>query len=163
MIVIVEGINRVGKTTLCEKLVNELGFKLFKDDYIRPTFMTMTSCTEKINTTVKMLKLIHSDNNIVIDRLHLTEAVYGSLDRHYEFAAFSDLDTELSKLNSLLVMMIPVDIKMSGEMHGKCEYSANHAFFENFQLSRIKKVMGTYENIDKITELVKEYLDESKR
>ena len=95
MIVIVEGIDRVGKTTLCDMLVSKLGFTKLKDvwNLITPTQRDETTTVQKsidisnfslgkIDSFLSVLKLANNANqNIVVDRLHLTEAVYSLLKR----------------------------------------------------------------------------------
>ena len=95
MIVIVEGIDRVGKTTLCDMLVSKLGFTKFKDEWNlvpaseRDESNTMQDAIDinnfshgKLDSFMSMLKLADSaGQNVVVDRFHLTEAVYSIVKR----------------------------------------------------------------------------------
>lgn len=81
MIVVVEGIDRVGKTTLCNKLVNA-GFVYFKDPLHCKKDLNTEFSYGKLDTSVTALKVLDKKRlNVVVDRLHLTEQVYGSIER----------------------------------------------------------------------------------
>jgi thymidylate kinase len=83
MIVIVEGIDRVGKTTLCDKLKDK-GFIIFKDIWFLHKFIKdkATFSVGKLDATLSFLQVLYEqDLNVVCDRLHLTEYVYGTLER----------------------------------------------------------------------------------
>jgi nucleoside 2-deoxyribosyltransferase len=85
MIAIIEGIDRVGKTTLC-KMLEEKGFLYFKDTWcvgqmIEDSDIPMYSLG-KLDTSLSMLRMLSSAGiNIAVDRLHLTELVYGLVER----------------------------------------------------------------------------------
>ena len=56
-IIIVEGVDRVGKTTLCEKLEDELGYKRFRDDFrYYGNYKQKSINTEKINTLMNLIE-----------------------------------------------------------------------------------------------------------
>lgn len=150
MIIIIEGIDRVGKTTLCEmieeKYVESVGFRRFRDDtrYVH-NHLNREVNTEKINTLQNLLEagFIH---NIILDRYHITEFVYGAIERSYKNIDMYDIDRRLAKLDSkdtseeeedgvdvidpgmsfdghiqndvVLIYVVPVDIKISSEKHG---------------------------------------------
>lgn len=88
MLIIVEGIDRVGKTTLCNLLNKKLGFRVFKDVWTADEYDSEVSDTTsyaigKFESTLTCFKLFLDDNEgLVCDRLHFTEYVYGALDRH---------------------------------------------------------------------------------
>lgn len=83
MIAVVEGIDRVGKTTLCNMLKAK-GFIYLKDGQtlsVNPHEFPLFSAG-KLDTSIQYLKKLHEAGfNIVVDRLHMTEAVYGTVDR----------------------------------------------------------------------------------
>ena len=85
MLIIVEGIDRVGKTTLCNMLKDKLGFKIYKHKNNNFNYSKM----DNDNETDKMLQLldlyeqIGSDVNIVFDRFHWSDFVYGKIERNY--------------------------------------------------------------------------------
>lgn len=95
MFVIVEGIDRVGKSTLCKALKNN-GFITLKDAfstvkttkgyemklYPEQSAAFPSYSIGKIDTAIQYIKQLNDAGfNIVADRLHLTELVYGNLDR----------------------------------------------------------------------------------
>ena len=85
MIVVVEGIDRVGKTTLVNKLV-KAGFISLKDEFVLSKTLIddfSSYSIGKCDSFVAIAKKLDAEGkNIVIDRLHLTELVYGEFIRH---------------------------------------------------------------------------------
>ena len=83
-VIIIEGIDRVGKTTLANLIKRKFDAKVFKDKmFVAEDMKDRILITEKIATIVNMLKLWPIDKMLVIDRFHLSEVVYGDLDREY--------------------------------------------------------------------------------
>ena len=141
MIIIVEGIDRVGKTTLCNMLEkrykNLLDIKRFRDDTRYAHGHTdMDVNTEKINT---LMNLIENDivRNVILDRFHLTEFVYGAVEREYGNADMYDIDKRLSEVDKrynnmvVLIYVVPTDIKASSEEHGR-NLERHLKLFNNF-------------------------------
>lgn len=102
MIIIVEGIDRVGKTTLCEMIEEHykesLNIKRFRDNTrYAHNHNDMMVNTEKNNTIVSMIEedIIH---NIILDRFHITEFVYGAVDRSYKNFDMYDIDRRLADI-----------------------------------------------------------------
>lgn len=119
MIVIVEGIDRVGKTTFCEKLKN-LGFTYLKDDWNLQDNISQSEIAiysvGKLDTTISVLKkLSEQKQNVVVDRLHLTEMVYGEKSRggNVREDLVSKIDWLLSEMDCSLVYVYPEDIRQS--------------------------------------------------
>ena len=78
-IIIVEGIDRVGKTTLCEKLEDELGYKRFRDDFrYYGNYKQKSINNEKINTLMNLIEGGFIDN-IILDRFHLKKKKNGAI------------------------------------------------------------------------------------
>ena len=150
MIVIVEGIDRVGKTTLCNMFA-EKGFKYFKDVYFDGVPITRKIASEKLRTTLEFLKLF-KDENIVVDRFHMTEFVYGALERNYTSSEVEFIDKELALLDAVLILVVPTDksdLKRASEAHGK-DLKIYQATFEAFfKVSTIrKKYICKFDNFD---------------
>ena len=104
MIVIVEGIDRVGKTTLCEKL-KERGFILLKDGGLElftedKKEVQANASLAKIDSTLRFIEQMDKQGfNVVVDRLHLTEIVYGIKDHRSRVDSQADKRLKGSEQN----------------------------------------------------------------
>ncbi len=158
MIVIVEGIDRVGKTTLCNMLVDE-GFKYFKDVYFDGVPITRKIASEKLRTTLEFLKLF-KDENIVVDRFHITEFVYGALERNYTSSEVEFIDKELALLDAVLILVNPInaeDLDRASRLHGKDLTIHNSIFNTFYKVSSIKrKHICDFNSLDFIVERLTE-------
>jgi thymidylate kinase len=108
MIIILEGVNRVGKTTLAQYLQNKYNITYFNDRcFIDNTRSDVSRVMQDIKTATianfNLLKCLKED--IIVDRFHLTEFVYGYMDRNYYAGYFYDLDAELSKIGAKLILL----------------------------------------------------------
>lgn len=147
MIIIIEGIDRVGKTTLCEMIENRyrdiVDFRRFRDDTrYSHNYLNREVNTEKINTLQNLLETGFIEN-IILDRYHITEFVYGGIERSYKNEDMFDIDRRLAELDKkdtldeeeqevdpgmmftgevhndvVLIYVVPVDIKTASESHG---------------------------------------------
>ena len=165
-IIIVEGIDRTGKTTFCNKLSKKTGFPIFK--HIRN--ILDYSEMDNNNETDKFLQLIrlHSMTNgdgVIFDRCYISDYVYGIIERDYaSYYAYLNkcvIEQELNKMNCILVLMLPTDIKRSSKEHGKdlTEYEEyfESAFYHSFIKHRIE---CNYDNIDDCINGIVEYVKE---
>ena len=156
MIVVVEGIDRVGKTTLVKKLV-QAGFIDLKDEF------TVDVCIDafadysigKCESFVKVAEQLEkSGANVVIDRLHLTEYVYGTTLRNgktNELAVWA-VDMLLSSLGAILCYVLPTDINEANERAG-VDQTKRHELFEHaVKMSSMTKVRCTYNTLDQALE-----------
>lgn len=156
MIIIVEGIDRVGKTTLCEKLADATGYKIFRDDtrYFGNHENAYIN-TEKINT---LQCLIDNGivNDIILDRYHFTEFVYGAYDRGYANESMRDIDERLSNRKDVILLYVkPTDIVMSSIEHGKNLKQHNTLMKKLFIISKIGlKLDLCYNEIDDAVDIV---------
>ena len=108
MIVILEGLERTGKSTVTEILENNFGFIRFKDhNHLR--FMDLKSIANRLDSTLSMLvSLDKAGKNIVLDRFHISELIYGTNDRgypDYDFDHIYYIDEVLSHLNTKLYLL----------------------------------------------------------
>lgn len=180
MLVIVEGIDRVGKSTLVEKLVNECGFVQYmceprkypvwfvgeqerKVSTNSPNICDLGSRGDvianlsKMNAEVCMLEALmpYIGRPVVIDRLHFSEAVYGNADRDYSCSeAFFDFDYRLSKLGATVIYVEPTDIERSSNEHGK-DLTLHEEMFED--LLRVSACEVQRLKYDQIDEVVKQW------
>jgi thymidylate kinase len=161
MLVIIEGIDRVGKTTLANRMVNELGFDKFevikkpirKSETEIEQVLTKTIETEKIYSVLPTLKIIDKNNvNMLFDRFHISEYVYGLVDRRYVNKSMFEVDKILSKFNNIVLILVnPIDIEKSSIEHGsdlKLHYIEMNKFFN---ISHIEnKIACTYNDFDEV-------------
>ena len=165
-IVIVEGIDRVGKTTFIDRFVEKNpDFKRFKH---KPSDFDYNDMDNK-NETDKMLQLLEMvkllDGKVIFDRFHFSNMVYGFLDRNYDpFEAMKfcdDIEQRIIKLfgpeNVVVVMLFPEDIEKSSKEHGKDLTPYQHGM-EAMSLDTILPVMvASYETIDAAIEVIPEF------
>lgn len=151
MVIIIEGIDRVGKTTLCEMIEQKYAdlfpnlIRYRDDTRYAHNHLNMQVNSEKINTLQNLLEagLI---KNIILDRYHITEFVYGAVDRSYKNFDMYDIDHRLAELSKpdtpqegdegydevdpgmtftgkiwnevILIYVVPTDINLSSMEHG---------------------------------------------
>lgn len=105
LIVVVEGLERTGKTTLCKEF-EKCGFVYFKD-VNRINYHDVASLEGRLDTTLTFLQNLSENGvNVVVDRLHLSEYSYSNVFRKLEGAArnIDYVDNAISKLNSVLIL-----------------------------------------------------------
>ena len=147
MIVILEGLERTGKSAVAEILENNFGFIRFKDhNHLR--FMDLKSIANRLDSTLSMLvSLDKAGNNIVLDRFHISELIYGTNDRgypDYDFDHIYYIDEVLSHLNTKLYLLernvnneyveaFPRKVNESGllEYQKKFRYAFDKSYIEN--------------------------------
>lgn len=188
MIIIIEGIDRVGKTTLCEmieeKYADSEGFRRFKDDTrYAHDYLNRAVNTEKINTLQNLIEAGFVDN-IILDRYHITEFVYGAIERSYKNDDMYDIDRRLAIVGGsdhvededeidsammvdglfhtevVLIYVVPVDIKKSSEEHGynlERHLKWFNGFYENSLIEN--KIKVDYETLDLALGFIDEILD----
>lgn len=156
MIIIVDGIDRVGKTTLCNLLSESLDYPISKDDVrYALTYDDMLIGTEKNNTFVNLIEQ-GCLKNIIFDRFHFTEFTYGVIERGYINTFMIDIDKRLSNLNVLLILVKPTDVNFSSNEHGKSLNKHNAVFNALFECSQIKnKIVTDYTKFDETVKYVR--------
>lgn len=131
-IVIIEGIDRVGKTTLSSNFFKER-FMKFEDtmDFVSTEAKRINN--EKISSTINALNAFkYSNAKIVFDRFYLSEYVYGFLNRGYNtYIECKDFDNRLTKLKATKILVVPKDeeeLKRCSEEHGQDLSKHNEMF-----------------------------------
>lgn len=151
MIVVVEGIDRVGKTTLVNKLV-KAGFIKLKDEFIINEFVEKFDdySIGKCESFVQAAKnLEEQGHNVVIDRLHLTEYVYGTIrNRGVNEQAVWAMDMILTNLNAILCYVRPSNIEISNNEAGLNQEKYDEMFEFATKLSSIRSVVTDYNHLD---------------
>ena len=107
MIVILEGLERTGKTTLA-KIFEEKGFVNFKDHNHLRNF-SVGNIAERLDSTLSTLIALDKKGiNIVLDRFHISEYVYSTLKRRNRSSLFDHIwyiDEVLSHLDTKLIYL----------------------------------------------------------
>lgn len=153
MIVVIEGIDRVGKTTLANKL-KDAGFIYLKDEFvINDDFVKEFSdySVGKCDSFVALINdLKQKGKNVVVDRLHLTEMVYGQVKRggNVNMQACWAIDMILAKMGAYLCYVQPSNMELSNELAGHDQTKLHEAFETYVKLSSMRKITCDYENID---------------
>lgn len=130
MIIVIEGIDRVGKTTLCNMLSSQLDMAVFKDSRMAeleniPSYQKADAAVSSMNTIVNMYEQLYAscDLSIVLDRFHATEYVYGTLERNSFVDKankyFDAIEKRLEEQDYFFILVKPTDIKESSKQHGK--------------------------------------------
>lgn len=163
MIIIIEGIDRVGKTTLANKLSKELNIPVFKKDRIGGkkdiTYDSMALNFGNATGLLDMWNWKGFKQDIIVDRFHWTESVYGSIERHPETSFYMDIIEKVMELNKekyLMVYMRPTSIERSSEEHGKDLSEHLKRFDELATNTQLDLIVGDYNQIDEIIKMVKE-------
>lgn len=176
MIVVVEGIDRVGKTTLCKMLSGLDDMIAFKDLYCKEltcmsgdvTRLAACSSMKSLIAMYKSMKQNSSTSNasITFDRFHLTEAVYGNIERHVSLdvseGTFKAIDDMLCEFGDeyVLVLVYPTDLEWSEQKHGSSLSKHQDLFSKLFLESKCKhkirtdfnELSGTFEYIRHLCE-----------
>jgi thymidylate kinase len=155
MIIIVEGIDRCGKTTFIDKMCETMPKMLrFKDLNVCSKIYTDEDFSSfslgKLDTSVAFLKqLSEKGYDIIVDRLHLTELVYGECERNTtSYKEIGQLDNELAKLDTLLVLVEPTDLNWSNQQAEKDQSKHYHAFKKHYANSAIEKYHTNFHRLD---------------
>lgn len=168
MICIVEGIDRVGKSTLAKKLEQELNIKSFRGndtDFFKLSQLDNVNETDKFLKIIKLCKMLNSD--IIFDRFYWSDFVYGCLERCYDFTKalehFDMIENALTELNAVVIYIKPTDIKMSSEQHGKNLERYEKLYDFIFSVSKINKLKCNYNSLQEAVSFCKNRLLEERR
>ena len=168
LIVVVEGLERTGKTTLCKEF-EERGFVYFKD-FNRINKHICLGMESRLDTTLTFLQNLSENGvNVVVDRLHLSEYSYGKIFRKGYSANVDYIDNAISKLNSVLIlcksdndeeyknrMLLKYTSKQVDELSDKFEYYFDKSEIKNkFEYGFSKYDVSKYVNY--IFEQIKYY------
>ena len=145
LIVVVEGLERTGKTTLCKEF-EKRGFVYFKD-FNRINYHNTVGIESRLDTTLTFLQNLSENGvNVVVDRLHLSEYSYGNVFRRLVGIAcnIDYIDNAIGKLNSVLVlcksdnneeyknrMLLKYTDKQIDELSNKFEYYFDKSEIKN--------------------------------
>lgn len=146
MIIVIEGIDRVGKTTLANMLSEKTGYPIFK---AKPLNDNRTP--EANNEAGNMLYTLIEQgiiNYFILDRGHFTEYVYGKIDRNYSNdIVLSNFDPRIAKLEEdgklIFVYVNPESLEWSSAQHGSDLTQHNDLMNECLRTTKIKNIITT--------------------
>ena len=107
-----------------------------------------------------MLNMVETfDADVIFDRFHLSEYVYGMIERGYINNNVWKIDERLASLNAIIVHVRPYDIESSSLLHGKdlTEYEDAFEWVSEYATS-CDVVTGTLLITDKIVHDVQELI-----
>lgn len=157
VIIIVEGVDRAGKTTVANVLSRELKVPVFRNvEFFSageerhdrgPTYET-----EKMWLMLNLIEAL--DGDVILDRFHLSELVYGFVDRGYVNNNVWKIDERLGRSDAIVVHVRPYDLESASLLHGS-DLSVHLKSFDNFvQKSACNVVTGTMFDLERIVEEV---------
>lgn len=166
MIIIIEGIDRVGKTTLANMLSERFNIPIYKQERIggnnqqlnipfggRTNGKTLIRNNLLLNycrakTLVDFWNWNGYNDNIIMDRFHWTEAVYGLVDRGSvePMNLMKELEKDMlsEKDKYLIIQVMPTDIKWSSKQHGSDLTEHQKLFDELYSESKLNKYRCSY-------------------
>lgn len=182
MVIIIEGIDRVGKTTLANKISEELNVPIYKQDRIggnkllvdngeSSTIKNYRACNIcenyiRAKTLVDFWSWSGFTQNIIMDRFHWTEAVYSLVDRdclsQYENMKLIERDMLEHKDKYMIIYVAPTDIKWSSRQHGKDLTKHNEEFIKLYNESKLDKYMCTLFTMDVVLNRIRGILNNGK-
>lgn len=161
MVIIVEGVDRVGKSTLCKLLQSRLQAQLIKG-VVYNSYNTVENqnkaFADVLVNVAEILKEYPNDKNVIVDRFHLSHYVYGVLNRGILDDSYNTVEDLLSTTNTLLVYVKPLNINRSSIEHGE-DLTKHAALFETLLYdSKLPYLVTDYNSlhvtVDDIAEVI---------
>ena len=137
MIIIIEGIDRVGKTTLADAIKEKFNIPIFKQERVGGNDLS-TQFMSDVNygSTLGQIRFWNwsgFNDHIIVDRFHWTEAVYSLIDRNNDkpMEHIPSIEAYMSQCKDkyLIVQVMPTDIEWSSTQHG-ADLSRHQAQFD---------------------------------
>ena len=180
MIFIIEGIDRVGKTTLANKLSEKFNIPIYKQERLGGNDVNLDLIAAgnkhavdrnifsnyiRANSLVDFWNSDAFKQNIILDRFHWTESVYSLVDRGsrepMQYMACVEAEMLKNKDKYFIIQVMPTDIKRSSAEHGKDLVKHQVEFDMLYDSSRLNKYRCSYGTIDlcidKVEKLLKEH------
>lgn len=154
MIIAVEGIDRTGKSTFCEALSDSSGFANF---YVPESDIVKNEDKNMFDEADKCLKLAvladSSATDVVFDRFHISDFVYGIVNRNYDvdeaMKLFKKVDEKLAELGVVVYYFKPKTVAYSSVLEGR-DLTKEYELFEIFkEMSSCVVIETDYEHITK--------------
>lgn len=166
MIVIVEGIDKTGKTNFCKRLSGKTGISVFREPvdfnnwrYKYSEDVREIMC-EKMKSMVRLLKETYSD--VIFDRFHLSEWVYGTIERGSTMVSgLREIDGILHELGAKVIVFHPIDISYNSKVHGRDLLYHEEMYQTCGEFSKCDIINCTYLEIEAVSQnLSNEYREE---
>ena len=142
-LIIVEGVDKIGKTTMCGTLATHLDVHIYKRPSDEFDFTRLVCGGVGLETCKLLSHLRKTGASIIFDRLHLSEYVYGKINRHYDemdnLCWFDAMEDFMQGLDVTLILGRPCDLGFTNRAHGSDVRPYDEAFVKIFERSRIKK------------------------
>ena len=101
---LIEGLDRLGKSSLAKNIEEELGYYHLRIHYGKPPIRNAREYQFDLND--QMFKLLETPElNIIIDRAHLGETVYAPLARGYDGDYVFDMEREYNTEDVRLILL----------------------------------------------------------
>ena len=171
MIIIIEGIDRVGKTTLANLIHHKYDIPILKQERIGGNLAGSDVVTNiNYGRTIGLIDFWnwqYFTDNIIIDRFHWTDAVYSLIDRHNAIPMSNNKSIEdiMSKCvdKYLIVYVEPTDIEWSSKQHGS-DLSEHAIIFDSlYEQCILHKCRCTHTSYDKVLIEVERMLNNGKK
>lgn len=166
MIIIIDSIDRVGKTTLATKLAENLNGKIYKHAIKNGNYEQMKDESETCAMFGLInLAMLYNDAVTIFDRFHMSNTIYGMINRGYDETTalqnFNAIDKALADLgdNVILIKVNPTDIDRSSAEHGsdlKPYFNWFNLLFEHSKIANKYEI--NYHGIDELVEQLKNKL-----
>ena len=167
MIIIIEGIDRVGKTTIAKEISDKFNIPIYKQERIggnkvvddNKSDITKQYCNScknylRAKTLVDFWNWQGFNQHIIMDRFHWTEAVYSLIDRHNmtQYHSMRLLEQYMleQKDNYIVIYVKPVDIKYSSREHGSNLERHEREFDVICRESKLNKMICTIYSKDMV-------------
>lgn len=166
MIIIIEGIDRVGKTTLANKLSEQFNIPIYKQERLGGNEVQLNQIRSGKNLAINNMLVNYTraktlvdfwnwtgyNENIIMDRFHWTEAVYGLVDRGSvePMNLMKEIENDMLKRKDkyFIIHVMPVDIKWSNRQHGSDLSRHQKEFDKLYHESKLNKYRCTYYSYD---------------
>ena len=154
MKIILEGLDRLGKTTITKELQNKLGFQKLtyhctKPDKLRRYTGSAIGCPLNLARQKamyeEMFKVLESDVNIIFDRGHLGETVYSPGLRGYDGGYVFNIEKKYNT-EGVRLILLHVDEHFEAEDDGKSA-SASHCVLVSIE--EFKRSFNSSSIVDK--------------
>lgn len=176
MIIIIEGIDRVGKTTLANRLSEKFNIPIYKQERIGGNEIDLNpirsgktlAATNMYVNYIRAKSLVEFWNwsgfnqHIIMDRFHWTESVYSLIERNSVEQMYNMRNIENDMLKQkdkyFVIHVMPVDIKWCNKQHGSNLNKHQEEFDKLYNDSMLNKKKCTFYSFDIIEKTISEML-----